>query len=286
MFKFVKKLENIFKPKAEPKDNLNKESKNKDKEGLFSKLGNFLKPKSKLENKTEVKQKAIVQPENKKEKPKKGKKYRKEKKQEKLAERRRKKEEKKQKKVSKPKEIKVTSTESRLDGNKIYKLPDNNLLFISFRDYAGEMDIAQLIAAYSRLSVEELLKRLSYKVNEPMTYSKKAKRGSSGKSGEGRFFVGTKEEIKFMRMQDNVKKSNRKRKLSHTDGNTDWQILKKSNGAIGYDSFTLKNLLVILYAITDNVTEINRADFYADAYWTLIHYMPELKEILPKGRYS
>lgn len=185
---------------------------------------------------------------------------------------------------------------SSFDFDKIYTFKNNNRMFVAFRDYQGELDIADALSEFSRYNEGALIDFLENIVNTPQSYQKGVSGSSSGKAGGYKFMVApqeviemfnketyneTKKDKRFLKNQ-NTAKAKRKNKRQHYKGdNVGFQILKDGK-RVSFDKVTPRNLLVMANAIMHNVTEKDRADFYSRFYDDITKNIPEMGEILPK----
>lgn len=188
--------------------------------------------------------------------------------------------------------------EMGFDYDQIYKLKNNERMFVAFRDYQGELDIETELARFSKESNGALLDGLEAIVNMPPTYRKGGKGDSSGKAGDFKFMVAEQETLQAFnkeakketakdkrRLKNQSKASKRKLKRGHFKGDkVGYQVLKDGN-RLSYDKVTPRNLLIMANAIMYNVTEKDRITFYTRFYADVTRHIPEMLEILPKPKY-
>lgn len=178
------------------------------------------------------------------------------------------------------------------DFDKIYTLKNGERFYFAFRDFAGERDLETMISEYSYLSNERLLDRLTYLVNLKPAYnkSKRKKKGSkagtsNGSAGDYKFICAPQNVIQAFNsdtQKENRKKSKRKQ---HSGTNSGYQVLK--NGRFNsFDKVTPRQLMIIMCAIMDGVTEYDRVTFYRLTYNAIKKHMPDFAEVLPTPKYK
>lgn len=182
------------------------------------------------------------------------------------------------------------------DFNKIYTLKNGNRMFIAFRDYQGELDIADALEQFSKYNDGALLDFLTNIVNTPPSYQKGVSGSSSGKAGSYRFMIAPQEVIetfnkdtynesrkdkRHLKNQDKAKAKRRSKRQQYKGDKVGYQVIKDGS-RVSFDKVTPRNLLIMSNAIMHNVTEKDRLDFYTRFYSDVVKHIPDMSEILPK----
>lgn len=173
----------------------------------------------------------------------------------------------------------------KFDFDKIYALPDGKAIYIAYRDFSNERTFEDILNDFKGRSPEQLLEFLQGIVDLPPTYQKGKKNTSSGKAGDYKFMLSSRDTISAF--NNETRKANRKtpkNKRKHTEDYKGFQVLKDGRFN-SFRSFTTRNLLVVANAIMYNVTEQNRISFYNRFYSDICRNVPELKSVLPKPKY-
>ena len=185
------------------------------------------------------------------------------------------------------------------DYNRVYSF-NGKKLYIAYRDFQGEIDIAEEFKKFSKYSNDELINGIDAIIHAIPTGQKNKPGTSGGKSGEYRFMLGSKETITIMnsetrnddnranRKRKNQKnyesmKEKRKKKRGHFKGdNVTWQKFKDKETGQFFNNITPRKLLEIANTILYNVTEDNRTAFYNRFYSDIVRTIPDMEKILPK----
>lgn len=182
------------------------------------------------------------------------------------------------------------------DFNRIYTFKKNNRMFVAFRDYQGELDIADALNDFSRYNDGALIDFLEHIVNTPASYQKGVAGSSSGRAGSYRFMVAPQEVIetfnkdtynesrkdkRHLKNQDKGKLKRKKKRQQYKGDKVGFQVLKDGQ-RVSFDKVTPRNLLIMANAIMHNVTEKDRVDFYRRFYDDITKNIPDMIEILPK----
>lgn len=185
---------------------------------------------------------------------------------------------------------------SSFDFNKIYTFKNNNRMFVAFRDYQGELDIADALETFSKYNNGALVDFLESIVNTPQTYRKGVAGSSSGRAGSYRFMVApqevietfnrdtyneTKKDKRHLKNQSSGKAKRKKKRQQYKGEKVGFQVLKDGHRT-SFDKVTPRNLLITANAIMHNITEKDRVDFYNRFYKDITKNIPEMIEILPK----
>lgn len=176
------------------------------------------------------------------------------------------------------------------DFNKKYKWKNNQRLFLAYKDFQGEQSLESLLSMYANMNNIQLLTALKEIALTPMTYGKRGDT-SSGSAGEAILKVTNQKAIQgqiIRTINDNKKNRSKWDKfiMEHKGHKpADYQFLTDSKGRKSQDTYTPRNLLILMNAILHNVTENNRASIYAEFYDTMLIHNEEFDAILPKPRY-
>ena len=185
------------------------------------------------------------------------------------------------------------------DFDKIYKLKNNERMFVAFRDYQGELDFSELLEQYSKYNNGALIDGLESIVNTPPSYQKGVSGSSSGRAGDYKFQVAPEEVIKIFNQEaynetrrdkralQNQRKGKRKKndRRQHYKGEAvGFQVMKDGN-RVSHSEVTPRNLLIMANALMYNITEQERGNFYTRFYTDIIKHIPEMVEILPKPKF-
>ena len=166
------------------------------------------------------------------------------------------------------------------DFNRKYKLKDNKRLYLAFRDYQGEKNLDTLLKEYSRLSNEQLLKRLETLAHTYPTYSKSSGTGSSGSAGDYRM-TWAKQNVISDYQAETYNANRRRATQKHKGQYKGYQVMKDGRNN-SYAEVSARGLLVTMNAFMENITEIDRGIFYRDMYDNIKYHVPELAKILPE----
>lgn len=167
--------------------------------------------------------------------------------------------------------------------DKVYKLKDNQRLYLAFRDFAGETDIEDIIRKYSRLSNEQLMDRLEAQARTYPTYSRKSGTGSSGAAGDYRMTWAPQNVISDYQAETyNKNRRKAKKQKKHGSGTYKGYQVLKDGRRNSFDEITPRSMLIIMNAFMENITENDRVTFYNDMYQRIRYHMPDFAEILPK----
>ena len=186
----------------------------------------------------------------------------------------------------------------RFDFDKVYKLKNDEVLYIAFRDFAGETSLEEILEQYSKLTNDQLIDRLVELNNMSPTYSPSEyrtsrKKGSSytggdssGAAGDYKFLCGKKSAAVEKMMEDNEITRRMdygyKRKAHGEQHYKGYQILQSSPFNYYFQEVTPRNILIVTDAIMANVTEWDRVNFYNRIYKDLImRHMKDFAKILP-----
>ncbi len=165
------------------------------------------------------------------------------------------------------------------DFNKVYKLGNNEEMYIAFRDFAGESSIEEILNQYSNMSNDRLLERLKELARLRPSYSKRSRSGSSGSAGDYKFMVGHKIEV-FADINDSKNRNRRKKTRQHSGNFKGYQTIKNGH----YNTFkevTPRSMLIIANSIMENVTENDRVAFYQSFYYEMNKHIPQFGAMLP-----
>ena len=168
----------------------------------------------------------------------------------------------------------------KFDFNTVYKLKDNERLYLAFRDFAGETSLEEIIAEFSRLSDGQLLDRLEQIVHTRPTHKRGGKGDSSGSAGDYRMNWGTQDVIKDFQYET-YNKNRLKSIRKHGGSYKGYQVLKDGHRN-SFSEVTPRGLLIFANAFCHNVTEFDRLTFYQEFYSNVCYHIPDMKQILPK----
>lgn len=165
------------------------------------------------------------------------------------------------------------------------------VLLISWCDYSGNQDIADIIAEVSTWTIKQILNTIAYYYQMPETAEKCGTRyvahSSSGKAGEARLFMADEETIKQEVSDENEKtydmkwKPKRGKWKVHPSGNNiGWQRIT-GNHQYGFTSCSAKTMIVMCASIISNILESDRCIFYKKWWREFVEYFPEHKEDVP-----
>lgn len=168
------------------------------------------------------------------------------------------------------------------DFNKVYKLKNDERLYLAFRDFAGETSVEEIMEQFENMSSEELLDRLEVLAQMQPTYSKSTKSGSSGAAGEYRM-TWAKQNVITEYQAETYNKNRRKAKKQrkHQGNYKGFQVLKDGHRN-SFSEVTPHGMLVIMNAFMSHVTEGDRVTFYNEMYPRIKKHMPDFWELLPK----
>ena len=166
---------------------------------------------------------------------------------------------------------------------KIYKLKDNQRLYLAFRDYAGETDIDDVIKQMSELSNERLLDRLEVLAHTRPTYNRKSGAGSSGAAGDYRMTWAPQNVISDYQAETyNANRRKAKKQKKHGGGSYKGYQVLKDGMRNSFSEVTPRGLLIFMNAFMSHITENDRMTFYNDMYQRIQYHMPDFADILPK----
>ena len=166
------------------------------------------------------------------------------------------------------------------DYGKVYKLKDNQRLYLAYRDFAGETSLEEILNQYKAMTNEQLMDRLEQIASIPPSYSKSSKTGSSGSAGDYRM-TWAKQNVISDFQDETYNVNRRKATKKHPGSYKGFQVIK--NGRLNsFDEVTPRGLLIFMNAFMHNITEGDRVTFYNDMYQRIEYHIPEFAKILPK----
>lgn len=165
------------------------------------------------------------------------------------------------------------------------------VLLISWCDFSGNRDIADIIAEVSGWSIEQILDTIRtwlFKKQSAQKHGSHYVDGtSSGSAGESKVFCADKETIAVI--ADDLKEKSKRMKWkpkrgkwkTHSGGdNIGWQNIT-GNNKYGFTQCSAKTLIVICASILPNILETDREIFYRNWWHVFVEHFPEHKEDVP-----
>lgn len=162
------------------------------------------------------------------------------------------------------------------------------ILLISYCDFSGNQDIADIIRTVSGWSIEQLIAEIKEWLYKPLTGQPKIMNSSSGKAGEVKLEFAEEQVIRdFVDMR---KEETKKMKWSpkrgkwktHKSGdNIGWQNIT-TNSPLGITSASGKTMLVLCASIIANILENDRQIFYGKWYRVFAKEFPQFKDKVPQ----
>lgn len=202
--------------------------------------------------------------------------------------------------VKKKKILKTPIKEGKvLDWDKVYRIPTGYYMSIAYRDLTCEKSLNQILRKYSKMDIITLLKSLNRIVKKRPTYDyylykeSNGKEGTSnGAAGKASFRIGNlidvqsdrfamKYETDAGRKRNEARVMKGKKPLFTHEGRYDYYQELTVDNTPFIKEFTPRNLLIVLTAIMNNITEIEREDFYSKVIMEFEIIMPEILEFLP-----
>lgn len=166
------------------------------------------------------------------------------------------------------------------------------VLLISWCDFSGNRDIADIIAEVSGWSIEQILDTIRtwlFKKQSAQKHGSHYVDGtSSGSAGESKVFCADKETIAVI--ADDLKEKSKRMKWkpkrgkwkTHSGGdNIGWQNIT-GNNKYGFTQCSAKTLIVICASILPNILETDREIFYRNWWHVFVEHFPEHKEDVPR----
>lgn len=170
----------------------------------------------------------------------------------------------------------------------IVKSFNGNVLLVSWCDYSGNQDIADIIAEVSTWDIKEILDTIARYYRMPETMQKHGTHyvagSSSGSAGESRLFMADEETIR-QEVEDEKEKTHDmkwkpkrgKWKVHQGGNNIGWQRIT-GNHQYGFTSCSAKTMIVMCASIISNILESDRRIFYKKWWREFVQYFPEHKD--------
>lgn len=166
------------------------------------------------------------------------------------------------------------------------------VLLISWCDFSGNRDIADIVAEVSGWSIQQILDTIRSWLFKKQTAQKHGSHyiegTSSGSAGESKVFCADSETIAVI--ADDLKEKNKSMRWkpkrgkwkTHSGGdNIGWQNITGNNN-YGFTECSAKTMIVICASILPNILETDREIFYRNWWHVFIEHFPEHKEDVPK----
>lgn len=165
------------------------------------------------------------------------------------------------------------------------------VLLISWCDFSGNRDIADIIAEVSGWSIEQILDTIRTWVFMKQTAQKQRNHyvegTSSGSAGESRLYLADEATIREEVEDEKEKtydmkwKPKRGKWKTHPMGdNIGWQRIT-GNHEYGFTSCSARTMIVMCASIISNILEEDRCSFYRKWWRAFVEYFPEHKEDVP-----
>lgn len=195
--------------------------------------------------------------------------------------------------------IKKPVREKEFDYDRVYTIPGKYYMSISYRDLTCEKSLNQILSKYGKMSNKELIKSLKRIVNRRGNFDYDLYKSSGGKegtsngvAGKANFRLGNiidiqsdrykqRNETETGRKRNEKRISQGKKPLFTHEGKYDYYQDVTSKGSPFIKTFTPRNLLVLFTGIMNNITEVEREDFWNSVIHEFSIIMPEVLEFLP-----
>lgn len=168
---------------------------------------------------------------------------------------------------------------------------NGKILLISWCDYSGNQDIADIISEVSRWTNKQILDTIAHYYWMPETAEKSGTQyiagSSSGSAGEARLFLADQDTI-VQEVEDEKEKTHDlkwkpkrgKWKVHQGGNNIGWQRIT-GNSQYGFTSCSARTMIILCASIIGNILEADRKSFYKKWWYEFIEYFPEHKEDVP-----
>lgn len=155
-------------------------------------------------------------------------------------------------------------------------LKNNMKIYCAYCDVTGEHCLEDIFRGLENMSNDELYDRLRFLVNLHPIRGK----GSNGKAGIYRWICDENEFITAVKKE--TRNANRRKKTKAHKGTYKGYQTVKRRGQTSITKVTGRFLLMLAVAMMDNVTQLDRENFYLRFYRDMSKAYPEFVQILPR----